>query len=114
MNQEIKQKWIDALPSYKQGKHNLKTEFGEFCCLGVLCDLYIRETGLLFWEIGNDNHTCYIKGQKYYLPNPVLEWAGLADHNPVVDVNGTPMRISDANDSGINFQEISKIIKEQL
>lgn len=46
MNQEIKQKWIEALRSgkYKQGKYHLKIvdESGEesFCCLGVLASLF--------------------------------------------------------------------------
>lgn len=45
MKTEYKQKWIDALRSgkYKQGRGILKTVDGEFCCLGVLCDVYNNE-----------------------------------------------------------------------
>ena len=50
MKQEIKEKWVSALRSgeYKQGKEGLRI-YNEFCCLGVLCDLYIKETGVGFW-----------------------------------------------------------------
>lgn len=41
MNQEIKQKWLEALRSgrYKQGTGVLRRVKEEYCCLGVLCDV---------------------------------------------------------------------------
>jgi hypothetical protein len=38
MKKEYLDKWLAALRSgkYKQGKHQLKTDSGAFCCLGVL------------------------------------------------------------------------------
>lgn len=41
MNPEIKAKWVEALRSgkYQQGRMALKNG-DNFCCLGVLCDLY--------------------------------------------------------------------------
>lgn len=41
MNQEIKQKWVEALRSgkYKQGQGYLR-KGNNYCCLGVLCDLH--------------------------------------------------------------------------
>jgi hypothetical protein len=40
MNQELKNKWIEALRSgkYKQGRNYLRMG-DSFCCLGVLCDV---------------------------------------------------------------------------
>lgn len=48
MNTEIKSKWVKALKSkkYKQGKGALKSYLNGkelHCCLGVLCDLYIKD-----------------------------------------------------------------------
>jgi hypothetical protein len=49
MNPEVKALWLDALRSgeYKQGQGRLrKTEDDgtfSYCCLGVLCDLYIKQ-----------------------------------------------------------------------
>jgi hypothetical protein len=44
MNKEIADKWIEALRSgeYEQGIASLQSG-GRFCCLGVLCDLAIKE-----------------------------------------------------------------------
>ena len=44
MNPEVKKKWTSALRNgeYTQARNALTTD-GSFCCLGVLCDLYIKE-----------------------------------------------------------------------
>jgi hypothetical protein len=47
MKPEIAKMWTDALRNgkYKQGKHHLrKYKLGivEYCCLGVLCEIYAR------------------------------------------------------------------------
>lgn len=41
MKAEVKAQWIAALLSgdYKQGKHVLRTDTDEYCCLGVLCEV---------------------------------------------------------------------------
>ena len=51
MNQELKQKWIEALKSGKftQGYGRLRTEEGKYCCLGVFCEVSgigINEDGM--------------------------------------------------------------------
>lgn len=53
MNPEVKAKWIDALTSgeYSQTKRCLRDKNG-YCCLGVLTDLYIKETGQGKWVPG--------------------------------------------------------------
>ena len=55
MNQEIKQKWLEALRSgkYKQGRLGLRNKQNEFCCLGVLCDVLDNNKWLLdeLWSI---------------------------------------------------------------
>lgn len=49
IEQDLKKEWTAALRSDKykgrQGKNMLKTPEGNFCCLGVVCDMFgIRET----------------------------------------------------------------------
>jgi hypothetical protein len=41
LNKELKLKWIEALENgkYKQGRGCLKDNKGNFCCIGVFCDL---------------------------------------------------------------------------
>lgn len=41
MNQELKQKWLEALQSgkYEQCQEFLNIDNKQFCCLGVLCEV---------------------------------------------------------------------------
>lgn len=75
---EIKQRWVEALRSgeYKKGKYQLKNSYGEFCCLGVLCDLHSKETGEN-WGIPNTPSTIFIEylGECSTLPEEVMRWA---------------------------------------
>lgn len=110
MNPEIKQRWIEALPHYKQTTGALRRE-DRFCCLGVLCDLHSKETGTPWGEdwIGsnygvNKNHST--------LPSEVVEWSGLSEPNPVIP--GVDRSLAELNDSGQTFAEIASLIKEHL
>jgi hypothetical protein len=56
MNENAEQKdrlrlWVEALRSgnYAQTMHKLRDDDG-FCCLGVMCDVFMRETGQGKWE----------------------------------------------------------------
>lgn len=64
MNERIKQLWIEALRSnnYKQGKQGLRNTNNEYCCLGVLCDILIKEVPELNlkWKLSkNDKYTSF-------------------------------------------------------
>lgn len=77
MNQEVKKMWVEALRSgeYQQGKHHLNDN-GKFCCLGVLCDLAVKDGVNLkvnpepqnSYVITYDEHRCW-------LPHKVAGWA---------------------------------------
>ncbi len=77
MDSRVKHLWLDALRSgeYKQGKGSLRDtdDNGEhsYCCLGVLCDLYSKETGTK-WTGGNFMH-----GRTSFPSSEVAEWAGM-------------------------------------
>ncbi len=106
MNQQVKQKWVDALKSgdYQQTRATLKDQSG-FCCLGVLCDLYSKETGEDWVQDGRD----------YYPPTAVCEWAGFVNtYNPKVEYGEERLSLADLNDNGKSFKEIAAIIQEQL
>ncbi len=126
MNRRIKNLWIKALESgkYKQGKNRLRTD-DKFCCLGVLCDIYRKETGKGEWR-GNikkvfapdkesDDST---EGE---LPCIVSDWAKLESENPRIEFGGDIASISNLNDGRRqdkipvhSFKEIAKVIKKQL
>lgn len=133
MKEKIKKLWVAALRSgeYKQGKGalikykvdssngiphmykpNEETLKGAtYCCLGVLCDLYRKETGMNLWS---DTAFDYVHGT---LSNKMLAWAGLVNSNPQVKINDghTLTSLSALNDhQGYNFEAIADIIEKQL
>lgn len=143
MNIQVKDKWLNALRSgdYKQEQGKLRSDEG-FCCLGVLCDLYIQENELKWEEdiklIYDDELKEYVKvsshdkyyfdGESEFLPKSVMEWAELHRNNPYVRVDNSieyedneegvkwesEDQISDLNDNGYTFDQIAWIIETQL
>lgn len=83
MNQEIKKLWIDGLRSgkYRQGQGALKTPYGEYCCLGVLCDIYREVTGFGEWVDGA--YQSFNESNSISLSPDVVKWAGLKESNPI-------------------------------
>jgi hypothetical protein len=130
MNPEVKQKWIDALRSgkYEQGSEKLRSVSG-YCCLGVLCDLYAQEHNTE-WEFRGNEETnlqpkdyWYFEDQSEFVPESVMDWAGFTENCPVVKIDVEEddedswfyhEGLADLNDSGYTFNELSKLIQEQL
>lgn len=113
MNPEIKQKWVDALRSgnYHQGEGSLKDN-DKFCCLGVLCDLYLKENGGE-WDLSEKYAGRNIIFGSYALP-PVLvwTWAGLDNENPCLN---SGYHLTNLNDGlKFDFNRIANIIEEEL
>lgn len=85
MKREIAEKWIAALNGgeFKQAKEVLRDGTDKYCCLGVLCELYRRETGQGEWDgpgfLSDSNFSC--GSQADYsgsnLPEGVRQWAGM-------------------------------------
>jgi hypothetical protein len=117
MNSQIKQQWIAALTSgeYQQTQGKLKND-NSFCCLGVLCDLYSKKTGIPWQQKDGEPIDSYrFYNETELLPLTISNWAGLGDiDNPIVEYGEEQMCISDLNDTGKSFKEIAVIIEEQL
>jgi len=114
MDQVIKAKWKKALTSgdYEQTTQALKNEDG-FCCLGVLCDVYIQEKGI-DWEkpaFTNRMGRSYLFGESTKLPVEVQDWAGLIGSNPLV---GLFDLISLNDNKGLSFDKIAQKIDSYL
>src|SRR6267378_4402002 len=94
MNPDIKAKWIAALESgeYIHGHGVLRSLDNKYCCLGVLCDLYHKETGKGVWideshKLNRDIYTRHIiprysfevesTKSDVYLPDAVRSWLGI-------------------------------------
>lgn len=125
MNQEIKQRWVSALRSgeYKQAKRALHPTNGGFCCLGVLCDLYLQERDRGWQSEGINRITnepypfdsALCEGEGDVLPYSVQVWAGLDAENPAVRVGSDRWAdLAYLNDGGSSFVELAELIEAQL
>jgi hypothetical protein len=119
MNQEVKQKWLDALRSgqYLQGNGALLCRSidnsPKYCCLGVLCDIHSKATGCA-WDV-NDHY----EGCSSFVPDVVVEWAGLQDYeidqsDEGFDIGTGEYELSSYNDNGHSFEEIAQLIENSL
>lgn len=125
MNPDIKRQWVEALRSgqYRQGRKQLLDPEGQYCCLGVLTDLYCKTHMLKTPDYIAGSDCCV-------LSNKVMEWAGLDDFNPKVMVDNRQISLALCNDGGMGvppltnkfgpkipamtFQEIADLIERNL
>jgi len=136
MNPEVKKKWVNALRSgnYKQGKGRLvspcKNEDGryEYCCLGVLCDLYSHEHPKATWYEDAFYPLGIVEDKGGYLdknycvdeelPQEVIEWAQVEVEDPVLyddDVGDCLITCIEVNDNqGKDFNQIADLIDRYL
>lgn len=121
MNPEIKEQWVAALRSgdYPQGTGHLNYD-GEFCCLGVLCELAAK-AGVV-GRTTNDSgiHVQYgdsLAGEDEEFPSdPILDWAELSTGNPVLS-DGHHLKLPASvwnDDEGASFAEIADMIEASL
>lgn len=114
MNAEIKTKWLSALRGgeYKQARGVLKQRADSgFCCLGVLCDLYRKEHPDSSWGERGQFLIGDAEDVFGYLPDSVINWAGLDEENPSLGEGET---LASANDHGTTFTQIADIIEAEL
>ena len=78
LNENAK-KWVEALRSgkYSQCKGTLQNRAG-YCCLGVACDVYEKETGN---KLPKNNHGFYKGCSLINKFEVVKDWLGLKEHN---------------------------------
>lgn len=109
MSQEIKKQWVAALRSgeYKQGTGKLNLRAGSaFCCLGVLCDIYVKQTEVPWYKLNLS-----IRGE--VLPLEVMKWADLKAANPIPG-DGYNLALAHRNDTGETFEQIADLIEAEL
>jgi hypothetical protein len=135
MNPTVKSQWVDALRSgfYTQGRGCLKhtpPTFGKqkpvhnFCCLGVLCDLYQKQFPTKArwflnkegeWEFDTLNDTQHVMETKVgVLPKDVLKWAQLDNCNPSITTEDYTTSLAVFNDSLYDFKQVADLIEQHL
>lgn len=125
MNPEVKKKWLEALRGgeYLQGNGALHPTEDTFCCLGVLCDLYLREKGGEWVKSYHPTVPFYLRDadgvkEKLTLPLIVADWAEISS-SPLTKETTTPgdrkrLSLVNLNDSGWNFNKIADVIERDL
>ena len=140
MDPQVKRAWIRALRSgeyeqYHQGalssrRDHHPEEPDQFCCLGVLCDIYIQQNDIDEAELRLWESRGMLYSETELLPTFVYEWAGLSTGSPSVylDDDGEPITvtsedaydsynehdIADLNDSGYTFRFLADCIEKSL
>lgn len=106
---------VEALRSdeYKQGRKQLR-KGDTFCCLGVACDLYAKETGKGEWksgEFGRHFFTTQSDSRSDVAPSEVGRWYGW---NNTEDPPLKGKRHAAAlNDEGVPFEEIANYFEDK-
>lgn len=115
MKTAIKERWCAALESgaYSQGIGYLCRN-GSYCCLGVLCDLAVKD-GVLSSQARAGLPVCFGEvdgdGSVSTLPNVVQAWAELGSCDPQLG----EYRASTWNDiKRRTFPEIAALIRKHL
>ena len=122
MNPEVKTKWVNELKSgkYGQTRERLKSEKGNYCSLGVLCQLYINE-GLDTTEntdkfLRNDAQMLVAHyGSIGIPPYEVAEWAGFARTGLCNELSDEELKLVMLNDNNKrSFKYIANWINNNL
>ena len=122
MKTEIAKKWVTALRSgeYNQGYTRVRNG-DSFCCLGVLCDLFEKETQQTIHVRHNETFLYGEGGDCFYLPDEVQEWSGISSGRGAVygfsEEHGHTHKVelfclSAMNDKSIPFDVIADKIEE--
>lgn len=108
MNDNAK-KWIAALRSgeYKQCQNRLQNE-DKFCCLGVACMVYEKETGK---EAVRGSESGELDGLSLNAQPDVFNWLGLYNDNGDAKKTTLPALIQ-LNDDGKSFEDIADHIEK--
>ena len=123
MKPEIQKKWTEALESgeYRQTKNVLtrrhKNGQKSFCCLGVLCDLAVKEKvipsptpvqEMVGWKFVDVLRYAFAP---FLLPQEVMDWAGITTSDGYFSDGSETL--TTLNDNGVRFKTIAKQIKKR-
>ncbi len=122
MNADVKAKWLAALRGeleespgkpFVQGTGQLRAD-GRHCCLGVLCELYRRDTGRGGWGRSSEFEDGGRDSSVATVPHGVAVWAGFPARVRTPFIHALSRSLADLNDNGSSFSDIADIIEAQL
>lgn len=101
---------IDAVRRFFEGPLSGRLPYDEYPEVRPPSVTEFRDSPVEVQELANDSLT----GEETFAHAAVARWAGLKEKDPVVLLDGKPMRIHELNDSHHTFEEIADLIEEQL
>ena len=110
MKKEIADKWVEALRSgeYKQQCAALaNSDRTAHCCLGVLCELAIKDGVEL--PVEQMSYSTLFDDARVDLPLKVMKWTDM--HTPYGCLGSVEHSLVAANDTGLSFEGIAKLIE---
>ena len=121
MKKSIAKIWVEALKSgeYKQGTEYLCAD-GQYCCLGVLCDLYVKNVDedlpiVEKFKGESEVMITYYNHDSEVLPDVVQEWAGMAtDTGKYLSDTLCESSLAIDNDNGATFEELADVIAKSF
>lgn len=125
MHEYVKNKWVEALRSgkYRKGRGVLtevkKNGTKNYCCLGVLCELYMEENNLPI-RIGpqvsarsRDRMIVYYNEYDKFLPYEVRKWAGMESRLGESNCGSVSLwKLNDDPRSKRSFKRMADIIEK--
>lgn len=118
---EFQEKWVAALRSgeFKQGKHVLRSDDGEYCCLGVACELLARDGKVE--RVIRDDQVVGFRGPdtrpfdgyaSALLTDDIVPLVGVFSPAGALSFTNIGDTLSDMNDDGRPFEEIADVIEK--
>lgn len=109
-------KWVEALESGEFTQAQAQLKYGDsFCCLGVACEVYSRETGNGSW-----NGDIWVEegdSVKCHLPRTVQDWLGLRTDNGSYTLTGQPecclIDLNDSRRAPHSFAKIAEVVRSE-
>ena len=102
---EPQQQFLDNLLSgeFVQGTGALRRNDNTWCCLGVACETYRRETREGEWNLWNSSEISYEfildgRHEDSVMPWEVARWLGLESQNPYIADDGYTNTAAEYND----------------
>ena len=83
-----------------------------YCCLGVACEIYRRETGLGHWD-DVAFHASEHDSNNGILPHAVQEYFGFTDAGSTFAQDGELTQLTILNDAGYSFEQIADVIESE-
>lgn len=120
MDSRIKVLWVEALRSgkYEQGKHALRSADNKYCCLGVLCEIAVKEGAIEPPTQHEYGSYVYEQMATAFLPPTVLTWANMQSNGLSTASgqwgNSRHETLSWLNDDGVPFAEIADTIEREI